>query len=226
MQCVSWFFAKRADSESGECIAPSEAVRKLRDCTDTLEKREAFLRQKIDAESAAAKVYIRGKNKPSALICLARKKAYEAEIEKLGYARLMIEQHVLALEGAALNVETVTAMRIATAGLRPITKEMSVEGVDGVLNAARDVMSDADEINAALVQHATETVDSDATLNDELTAMEAAALDETLAEAEPIGSAAFPAVPVFATAAAKKKKTQEDRELEEFETTIAAVVAE
>ncbi len=57
-------------------------------------------------------------------MCLKRKKTYEAQIEKLAGARMTIETQVMTLEGANVNLDALTAMKMGATAMKSIHKDM------------------------------------------------------------------------------------------------------
>jgi charged multivesicular body protein 4 len=57
-------------------------------------------------------------------MALKRKKAYEAQVQKLSGARMTIESQLMAIEGATVNLETINAMREGAAALQGIHGSM------------------------------------------------------------------------------------------------------
>lgn len=121
--------------------SPQESIMKLRETSEMLEKREAFLQQKVDAETMKAKQMLQAKNKRgmdvcfifhectydytiAAVMCLKRKKTYESQVDKLSNARMNIEQQVMVLEGANVNFAVVGAMKGGADAIRGIHKDM------------------------------------------------------------------------------------------------------
>ena len=61
-----------------------------------------------------------------AMMCLKRKKLYEKEIAKYQGARLTLEQQIITLESATVNVETFRAMRTGATAMEQIHGELYV----------------------------------------------------------------------------------------------------
>jgi predicted type IV restriction endonuclease len=59
-----------------------------------------------------------------ALMALKRKKAYEANIEKINGARMTIETQMMAIENANVNLETMGAMRAGAEAMKNIHGSM------------------------------------------------------------------------------------------------------
>lgn len=55
-----------------------------------------------------------------AMMALKRKKAYEAQVQKLSGARMTIEQQLMMIEGATVNLETINAMREGASALQGV----------------------------------------------------------------------------------------------------------
>lgn len=122
-----YLFGKAKQSQSN----PKDAIIKLRESLDMLEKREKYLETKITAELAIAKQNAT-KNKRglmidnclAALMALKRKKAYEDQIQKISGSRLTIETQVMAIENANVNLETMNAMSAGAAAMKQIHGKM------------------------------------------------------------------------------------------------------
>lgn len=97
---------------------PQQAIDKLRETLDMIEKREKYLEVKIKKELVQAKQMAgknqRGKNLcldlsltvSGALMCLKRKKMYESQIDKLRGAGLTIETQISSIEVITLNTRS------------------------------------------------------------------------------------------------------------------------
>ena len=59
-----------------------------------------------------------------AMFALKKKKLYEDEIAKLHGARITLENQIMALEGAAVNVETFRAMESGAQAMRAVRGNM------------------------------------------------------------------------------------------------------
>lgn len=140
---MNLFFGKAKSKTTAK-----DAIYKLRETLDMLEKRQAFLEAKANNELKTAKLNAtknrRGKPKqnikrqcrtpytytypPSivALLALKRKKAFEANIDKINGARMTIETQMMAIENANVNLETMGAMRAGAEAMKNIHGSMYV----------------------------------------------------------------------------------------------------
>lgn len=84
-------------SSVGGTGSASETIQLLRTNVEMLDKREHHISLKIEAALREAKEKAAKKDKKGAIVCLKRKKMYEAEIDKLQGARVTLEQQVCLL---------------------------------------------------------------------------------------------------------------------------------
>lgn len=63
---------------------------------------------------------------PVAMLALKKKKAYEAQVDKLSGARMTLETQLMTIEGATVNLEAINAMRQGAATLQGIHGSMYV----------------------------------------------------------------------------------------------------
>ncbi|KAH3758452.1 Snf7 family [Pelomyxa schiedti] len=196
--------------------APSanEAITQLRDTITTLEKREAFLQRKATQEGEQATSFIRAKNRKSAMMCLKRKKTYEAQIDKINGARMTIEQQVFAIESADTNLLALKNMQVGAQALKNIHKSMTPDDVEDTMDEIRDQMEIATDISNAISQPigAAEAFD-ETELENELEQLEQQALDEQLAAVDEI-PVKLPPVPTATPTPAKRKEEDELAALE------------
>lgn len=111
---MNLFFGKAKSKTTAK-----DAIYKLRETLDMLEKRQTFLETKAENELKTAKLNAT-KNKRVALMALKRKKAYETNIEKINGARMTIETQMMAIENANVNLETMSAMRAGAEAMKNI----------------------------------------------------------------------------------------------------------
>ena len=107
---------------------PKDAILRIRDSLEMLEKREKFLNLKIENEVKIAKANAT-KNKRGisflligkvALMALKRKRALEDQINKIMGSRMTLETQVMAIENANINLETMNAMKAGADAMKNI----------------------------------------------------------------------------------------------------------
>jgi charged multivesicular body protein 4A/B len=178
-----------------------EAIQRLRDALALLEKRDALLQGKIDREVAFARDNAT-RNRRGALAAIKRKRMYETQQERDAAARTTLETQILTLEGSAVTLDTMAAMRAGASTMKAIHGNMTVEAVDEIHEEIAEQMGVADEINAAISQPlgGTAAYDED-DLASELDALGTMSMDDILALADVATAVAVPvAAPVAAPA--------------------------
>jgi len=117
---------------------PDQSIQQLRGTLELLEKRENYVQKKVDDELLQTKKYMAKGNKRAALMCLKRKKAYEAQAEKISGARFTLETQVMALENATVSVSAFDAMRTGAGAMRSIQRDLTIEKVDTLMDDGRE----------------------------------------------------------------------------------------
>jgi len=210
--------------------SPQESIQRLRDTIEMLTKREEYLEKKVEKELQVAKQNAT-KNKRVAMMALKRKKAYEAQVQKLSGARMTIEQQLMMIEGATVNLETINAMREGASALQGVHGAMSIDSVDNTMDQIREQMDIAAEISDAIAQPLGDPIDEDE-LEAELAALEAENLDDQLLSlttptsvgASPIKLPSAPTTNLPAAVPARQAQalqTDEEAELRALEESMA-----
>jgi len=175
-------------------------------------------------------------------MALKRKKAYQGQIEKISGAKLTLEQQVMAIEDANINLEAMGAMRMGAQAMKGIHGSLNIDKVDDTMEEIREQMDIANEINDAIAKPVGFGMEFD---DDELTAeldeLEQEQIDSKLIDIPATGSsvkapgAKAPAAKAPAAAAPqkdikfpeapntvpKKQETDEERELRELQAAMA-----
>ena len=118
-------------------------------------------------------------DKRGAILCLKRKKMYQAEVDKINNILATLEQQKFTLENAATNAVVVGAMQESKAGLQSITASMDVDNVTELMDDLQENMDMGEEISNALGQQMGDTVDDDELLG-ELDDMEKELMEEEM----------------------------------------------
>jgi len=204
-----------------------EGITKLRETLDMLEKRDAYLQTKINHEVTEAKRYMAQKNKRAAMMCLKKKKTYEAQIEKISGASMTIQTQLMAIEGANVSLQTLEAMNMGASIMKDIHRNMTVEDVDKTMEEIQSQMEIATEIETAIAQPLGGVMFDEDELDAELEALEQESLDQQLLNINP--PSALPASAVshpaqsakVAAAPASQTQVDEDAELRALEESMA-----
>ncbi|CDS14366.1 hypothetical protein LRAMOSA06535 [Lichtheimia ramosa] len=197
-----------------------DAIYKLRETLDMLEKRQAFLEAKANNELKTAKVNAT-KNRRVALLALKRKKAYETNIEKINGARMTIETQMMAIENANVNLETMGAMRAGAEAMKNIHGSMDINKVDTTMDDIRDQMDIANEISDAISRPVGmgEELDEDELLN-ELEELEQEELDAKMLDT-PAPAVVTPDVPVHKPSKGSVSEDEEEKELKALQASMS-----
>ena len=194
---------------------PKESISKLRETLEMLEKREEYLQKKCEQELQNAKKFMAQKNKRSAAMCLKRKKTYESQMEKLGGARMTIEQQVMTLEGANVSLQAMNAMKQGAASMKQIHGQMNIDQVDDTMDDIREQMDIANEINEAISQPLGDMYDEDELLN-ELEELEQEGIEEQFLNSQATPATSLPSAPSTNPIASQPTKAPQKSEEEEL----------
>jgi len=204
------------------------AIAKLRDATETLDKREEHLLRKIDNEVKQAKQFSSAGKKREALTCIKRKKMYEKQLEQIDGARTTLEVQKLALENLNINKEVLDAQRAGAATMASVTAQMGgVDAVDDTMGQIEEGLADANEIADALSRPVAGGMEAD---EDDLLAeleqlqggdLEAQALSTGLEDLGITAPSVPSSKPLPAAPTSAPVMTDEERELAELEASMA-----
>mmetsp|Transcript_16514 Transcript_16514/g.33003 ORF Transcript_16514/g.33003 Transcript_16514/m.33003 type:complete len:232 (-) Transcript_16514:158-853(-) len=215
---------------------PVDTIKVLRDNLLVLEKREEHIYRKIDAALSEAKAKSAKKDKNGALFALKRKKMYEAEVSKLQGARITLDSQILALESAAVNIETFKAMKSGATAMKGMRGDIDADKVDEIMDDIQEEKDIHDSISEAISRPGQDLFD-DEELLDELAELDALEMEEEVAAPAPAVSAPAPAVPstVFslpsaptgavapaAAPAAAPAESEDERALRELQASMLA----
>ncbi|OAX33933.1 Snf7-domain-containing protein [Rhizopogon vinicolor AM-OR11-026] len=175
---MSYFGGRRDTKQSAR-----DAIVGLRQQLQMIEKKEEYLQKKIEEELKKAKANAVS-NKAVATQALRRKKASEADMDRLAGQRLQLELQINTLESANMNAETLGAMKKASDVLASIHGNMDIDKVDATMAKINEQKDIANEIAEALANPSGVLEFDDEELKAELADLEQETLDERLAGAE------------------------------------------
>lgn len=171
----NWFKKKKKKNNV------NDSIKKNRDTITLLEKREALIEKKIQAELVKAKKYIKAGKKPQARQCMVRKKTYEKQKNSIVAQMTNLENINMKLEEAQIQKDVFQATKTGASDLKKIQKSMGgIDNIEEDLDNIREVMQDHDELSEALGQGVGAGID-DADIMDELDELEQESLDSELA---------------------------------------------
>jgi len=213
---MSYFGGRRDPKQSAR-----DAIVTLRQQLQMIEKKEEYLQKKIDEELKKARDNA-VTNRNAATAALRRKKASEAELDRMAGTRLQLEMQVNTLESANLNAETMQAMKKASDALNVIHGNMTLDKVDSVMAKVAEEREIANEIaNVISAPPYGNTEEDEEELKAQLDELEQEQLDTQLAGAShvPIHSPSGPSRIAAPPTAAKED--DEDAELRQLQAELA-----
>jgi len=207
----------------------------LRDNLVLLEKREEHISKKIEAALQEAKAKSLKKDKNGALFALKRKKMYEGEIAKLQGARITLDAQILALESAAVNIETFKAMKAGAGAMKDIRGDIDADKVDEIMDDIQEEKDIHDSISEAISRPGQDLFNDEDLLN-ELAELDALEAEEQVMNTPPVVvNTVPPPVSVFnlpsaptstlkqpAAAHSSKQESEDERALRELEASMLA----
>lgn len=197
--------------------SPTEAIQRLRETEEMLQKKSDFLEKKVDNELNIAKTH-GTKNKRVALQALKRKKRYEKQLAQIDGTISTIEFQREALENASTNTEVLRVMGDAAKALKGAHQNMDIDDVHTLMDDVAEQNEIASEISEAISNPVGfgQDVDED-DLMQELEELEQEELDERLLEVNGPATDNLPSVPVSEPAKSSKVKDDEDDQMRELE---------
>lgn len=162
---------------------PQEAIQRLRETEEMLQKKTSFLEKKIADEITIAKAN-GTKNKRAAIAALKRKKRCEKQLQQIDGTLSTIEFQRESLENASTNTEVLTIMGMAAKSLKQAHKSLDVDQVHDLMDEIAEQQDVASEISEAISNPIGfgHDVDEDELLK-ELEGLEQETLDEQLLDA-------------------------------------------
>jgi len=211
--------------EKGNPVTTGEAIQKLRETEEMLNKKQDFLEKKIEAELANARKNAKT-NKRSALQALKRKKKFEAQLQQIDGTLSTIEMQREALESANTNTAVLTTMSEAAKALKKAHADLDVDKVHDMMDDIAEQQDVAKEISEAISNPVAFGQDYDEddleaeldALGEELELEQQKDLDEKLLDVGPAVPSNLPEVPSAepAKARAKPKAEEEDPDMAEL----------
>jgi len=136
-------------SEKAAPVTTGEAIQKLRETEEMLNKKQDFLEKKIEGEVSAARKNAKT-NKRAALQALKRKKRYEMQLQQIDGTLSTIEMQREALESANTNTAVLTTMNDAAKALKKANADLDVDKVHDMMDDIAEQQDVAKEISEAI----------------------------------------------------------------------------
>lgn len=205
--------------KKGERPSPQQAIQKLKETEEILNKKTEFLEKKLDKELQTAKKN-GTKNRRVALNALKRKKRLERQLQQIDGTLSTIEFQREALENAQTNTEILKNMSYAAKALKAAHQHLNVDDVHDTMDDIAEQNEIAQEISDAFVP-AGQEFDEDELIA-ELEELEESELEKQLLEVGQTPSVALedpselqlPEVPAHDVPRSRKKRVTEDDDLQ------------
>jgi len=148
---------------------PIDTITRLQTCYDRLEKRENHINKKIAKNIKEARLKVSQGDKRGAMQHIRKKKMYNRECAKLRGIKLTLQQQIINLEGAQININSINALNEGTNTLKTITKTHTIEEIEDLRDDIEEQQQNMNEVSDLLAEPLT-VVDEDE-LEDELNDM-------------------------------------------------------
>uniref|UniRef100_A0AC35F5W3 Tropomodulin n=2 Tax=Panagrolaimus sp. PS1159 TaxID=55785 RepID=A0AC35F5W3_9BILA len=197
-----------------------EALAKLQETEDILEKKQAHIEKLIQQNTAEARANA-STNKRKALLALKQKKLHEKEQLHIDGVLSTIQFQRSSLENASTNAEIMSVMAIANQALKDANKNMSYDDVEKTMEELAEEQELVKEISDLISNPMGQAFDEDE-LEAELEALKEETLNEELIRVQPVPVAnidkGLPDVPpeILPVRQNKKKEVDDMAELAEW----------
>ena len=208
MSMLKWIFG---DKNKENIPSTEDAIQKLKQTEEMLEKKQEFLEKKIDIENSTAKKHAKT-NKRLALQALKRRKRLEKQLKQVDGTLSTIEFQREALEGAGMNTEVLKNMNYAAKVLKSVHEQFGADDVYDIMDDIQEQKEISEEISEAICGVGSNQDFDEDELNAELEAIEQEVLDDELVGMER-PAVELPNVP-SGELPTKKKSAQDESELQ------------
>lgn len=144
MSAFKNLFAKKEKAPT-----PQEAIQKIREVEDLLNKKSGYLEKKIEDELNVARKN-GTKNKRLALQALKRKKRYEGQLTQIDGTLTTLEYQREVLENASSNAEVLKAIGSASKAFKSANGNLDVDKVHDLMDDMAEQQQLAGEISTAI----------------------------------------------------------------------------
>jgi len=201
------FGSKKDDTKN---VSSSDAIKRLSDVEEMLNKKQQHLESQIEEEKSTAIRCSKQGNKRGALMALKRKKKYEKTLLQLDGTLTTLETQREYLQNASTNMDVLRVMRQAASALKNTNQNLDVDQVHDLMDDLSEQHSVAEEIaNAISSPVGSSDLYNDADLEREL---ELLAQEEIKKDMMKIGP--LPDVPIQTATIKTNNQSEELRELE------------
>ncbi|CAF3710346.1 unnamed protein product [Rotaria sp. Silwood1] len=160
------FGSKKDDTKN---VTSSDAIKRLSDVEEMLNKKQQHLESQIEEEKTNAIRYSKQGNKRGAIMALKRKKKFEKTLLQLDGTLTTLETQREYLQNASTNMDVLHVMRQAASALKKTNQNLDVDQVHDLMDDLAEQHTVAEEIaNAISSPIGTSDLYNDADLEREL----------------------------------------------------------
>lgn len=177
---------KKKEEAKPQTESVQDAVMKVREGQDFLQKRYEHVGKKITQQEEEARTKMKAGDKSGALMALKRKKMHQNELQQLENAKMTLEKQVVHLESARTQQMAVAALQVAVNAQQSLNKQLDLGKVEDLMETMEEQQQIQNEMSQVFVQG---NDVSDANLLKELDQMQADEWDYQLLNANTIPTA-------------------------------------
>lgn len=193
----------------------TEAITKLRDSIEIIEKKITANDKRILALEADAKECVKAGNKPKAMAILKKKKLLTDSNVSLESQKMNLELQCMEIENMSMNTEIINSFKTSTNLIKKFHKANDIDKVEDMMDGFTENMDDLRQVTAALSRPIV-PIDEDE-LESELDGLMQENIDKQLLE---VGGSVpdMPSVPTtkIPTATGVAAESEDDREIREL----------
>jgi hypothetical protein len=152
---------KRASPSQPNVSTALASITSMKTTCTNLEKRQAFLVTKADAELKEAAMRKKRGDINGAKLHLKRKLMYDKQVGTLAAQHMNLEQQILSLENLSVSADVVSVMEKGQAVMQNLAKKNDPDKVDEMMADIQDNLAAADEVSNILGQQLDTTDDAD-----------------------------------------------------------------
>ncbi|CAF1076192.1 unnamed protein product [Rotaria sordida] len=205
------FGSKKDDTKN---VSSSDAIKRLSDVEEMLNKKQQHLESQIEGEKATAIRYSKQGNKRGALMALKRKKKCEKTLLQLDGTLTTLETQREYLQNASTNMDVLRVMRQAASALKKTNQNLDVDQVHDLMDDLSEQHTVAEEIaNAISSPVGSSDLYNDADLERELELLAQEEIKEDMMNIGPLPDVP----PVQTTTTTTIKTNNQSEELRELE---------
>jgi charged multivesicular body protein 4A/B len=135
---------------ASEAPSASEALATMRANAELMHKKIEHLERQRDEEKKNAVRYHMEKKRQEAVAAMARMKLYDKKIADFVGQKFNLDENIISLENASIQLATVKSMQTGAQAMRRIQKDLSIDNVLTTVDAIQEQMEEGQKISTEL----------------------------------------------------------------------------